>query len=78
MSAILDWIENHSTLLSLIVVVVYLISRLTGYYTPRDYKLNYIESHTNEATTQTYLFIRSITALLAVIFLGLLIFKMYK
>lgn len=78
MSVILDWIETHSTLLSLIVIVVYLISRLTGYYTPTDYKLNYIASHTNEATTQTYLFIRSITALLGVIFLGLLIFKIYK
>jgi len=74
-SAILNWIENHSTLLSLIIIVIYLILRLTGYYRSTDYKLNYIASHTNEATTETYLFIRSITALLAVIFLGLLIFK---
>lgn len=78
MKAFLDWIENHSTFLTLVMVLIYFVLRITGYFTPVDYKLNYISSHTDATTTEAYIFIRAITGLLAVIFLAMLLYKTYK
>ena len=73
-----NWLENHSTFLTLVLVLIYLVLRLTGYFKPVDYKLNYISSHTNETTTEAYIFIRAISGLLSVVFLSLLLYKTYK
>jgi hypothetical protein len=73
-----NWLENHSTFLTLVLVLIYLILRLTGYIKPVDYKLNYISSHTNATTTEAYIFIRAITGFLAVVFLSILLYKTYK
>lgn len=78
MKAILDWFEKNSTFVTLIIVIIYIIMRLTGYFTPIDYKLNYIASHTNETITETYIFIRAITGFLAVIFFSILLYRGYK
>ena len=77
-SSFFDWLENHSTFLTLILVLIYLVLRITGYFKPVDYKLNYISSHTNATTTEAYIFIRAITGFLAVIFLSILLYKTYK
>ena len=77
-SSFFDWIENHSTFLTLVLVLIYLVLRITGYFKPVDYKLNYISSHTNETTTEAYIFMRAITGLLSAIFLSLLLYKTYK
>jgi Ni,Fe-hydrogenase I cytochrome b subunit len=77
-SSFFDWLENHSTFLTLVLVLIYLVLRITGYFKPVDYKLNYISSHTNETTTEAYIFMRAITGLLSVIFLSLLLYKTYK
>ena len=37
-----------------VIIVLYIILRLTGYFTPVDYKLNYIASHTDSKTTEIY------------------------
>jgi hypothetical protein len=78
MKAILDWFEKNSTFITFIIVIIYIIMRVTGYFRPTDYKLNYISSHTNETITETYIFIRAITGFLAVIVLSILLFKSYK
>ena len=78
MKSFFDWIENHSTFLTLVIVLIYAVLRITGYFTPIDYKLNYISSHTDATTTEAYIFIRAITGFLAVIFLGMLLYKTYK
>ena len=70
-----DWIESHSTFLTLVIVLIYFVLRITGYITPVDYKFNYIYSHTDATTSKAYIFIRAITGLLAVIFLLLMIMK---
>lgn len=75
MASFLNWIEKHSTFLILVLVLIYFVLRLTGYFTPPDYKLNYITSHADPKTAEAYIFIKSITGLLAVIFLVVLIFK---
>lgn len=73
-----DWLENHSTFLTLVLVLIYLVLRITGYFNPPDYKLNYISSHTDATTTEAYIFIRAITGFLSVVFLSLLLYKTYK
>ena len=73
-----NWLENHSTFLTLVLVLIYLVLRLTGYFKPVDYKLNYISSHTNATTTEAYIFIRAITGFLSIVFLSLLLYKTYK
>ena len=78
MKAILDWFEKNSTFVTLIIVIIYIVMRLSGYFIPIDYKLNYISSHTNETITETYIFIRAITGFLAVIVLSILLYKGYK
>lgn len=78
MKSFFDWIENHSTFLTLVLVLIYFVLRITGYFTPVDYKLNYISSHTDATTTKAYIFTRAITGLLAVIFLAMLLYKSYK
>ena len=78
MNTVLDWFDRNSTFLTIILLLIYLVLRLTGYITPTDYKLNYIASHTDAGTTEAYIFIRSITGLLAVIFLGMLLYKIQK
>jgi len=78
MKAILDWFEKNSTFVTLIIVIIYIVMRLSGYFRPIDYKLNYISSHTNETITETYIFIRAITGFLAVIVLSILLYKGYK
>jgi ascorbate-specific PTS system EIIC-type component UlaA len=78
MKAILDWFEKNSTFITLIIVIIYVVMRLTGYFTPTDYKLNYISAHTNETITETYIFIRAITGFLAVIGLSILLYRTYK
>ena len=50
-SSFFDWLENHSTFLTLVLVLIYLVLRITGYFKPVDYKLNYISSHTYATTT---------------------------
>lgn len=77
-SSFFDWLENHSTFLTLVLVLIYLVLRLTGYIKPVDYKLNYISSHTDATTTEAYIFIRAITGFLAVVFLSILLYKTYK
>ena len=77
-SSFFDWLENHSTFLTLVLVLIYLVLRITGYFKPVDYKLNYISSHTDATTTEAYIFIRAITGFLSVIFLSLLLYKTYK
>jgi hypothetical protein len=78
MKAILDWFEKNSTFVTLIIVIIYIVMRLSGYFRPIDYKLNYISSHTNETITETYIFIRAITGFLAVIVFSILLYKGYK
>ena len=78
MKAILDWFEKNSTFITFIVVIIYIVMRMTGYFRPTDYKLNYIASHTNETITETYIFIRAITGFLAVIFFSILLYRGYK
>ena len=77
-SSFFYWLENHSTFLTLVLVLIYLVLRITGYFKPVDYKLNYISSHTDATTTEAYIFIRAITGFLSVIFLSLLLYKTYK
>lgn len=77
-SSFFDWLENHSTFLTLVLVLIYLVLRITGYFKPVDYKLNYISSHTDATTTEAYIFIRAITGFLSVVFLSLLLYKTYK
>ena len=77
-SSFFDWLENHSTFMTLVLVLIYLVLRITGYFKPVDYKLNYISSHTDATTTEAYIFIRAITGFLSVIFLSLLLYKTYK
>ena len=77
-TSVLDWFDKNSTFLTIILLLIYLVLRLTGYFTPTDYKLNYIASHTDTKTTEAYIFIRAITGLLAVIFLGMLLYKSQK
>jgi Ni,Fe-hydrogenase I cytochrome b subunit len=78
MKSFFDWIENHSTFLTLVLVLIYFVLRITGYFRPVDYKLNYISSHTDATITEAYIFIRAITGLLAVIFLSVILYKSYK
>lgn len=78
MVSFFDWLENHSTFLTLVLVLIYLVLRITGYFKPVDYKLNYISSHTDTTTTEAYIFIRAITGFLSVVFLSLLLYKTYK
>ena len=74
--SITSWFDKHSTIVSLIIVVIYLFLRLTGYTTPIDYKFNYIASHSDDSTVHAYIFLRSVVMVLAIIFLGLLVFKL--
>jgi hypothetical protein len=76
MSGVKNWFDKHSTVVSLIIVVIYLFMRLTGYFTPIDYKFNYIASHSDESTTRAYILLRSVIMILSIIFLGLLIVKL--
>ena len=78
MKSFLDYIKNHSTFLSLILILIYFILRITGYFTPVDYKLNYISSHADATTTEAYIFIRAITGLLAAIFLLVILYTSYR
>jgi uncharacterized membrane-anchored protein len=73
---IMSWVDKHSTVVSLIIVVIYLFLRLTGYVTPIDYKFNYIASHSDDSTVRAYIFMRSVVMVLAIIFLGVLVFKL--
>ena len=78
MNTVLDLFDRNSTFLTIILLLIYLVLRLTGYITVTDYKLNYVASHTDAKTTEAYIFIRAITGLLAVIFLGMLLYKTQK
>jgi len=78
MKSFLDYIENHSAFLTLILLLIYFVLRITGYFKPVDYKLNYISSHADAATTEAYIFIRAITGLLAGIFLLVILYKSYR
>jgi len=75
MNYILDWFEKNSTFITLVIIILYIGLRLTGYFTPVDYKLNYIASHADSKTTEIYIFLRAITGFLAIIAFSILLFK---
>ena len=75
MRSILDWFEKNSAFITLVIIIFYIGLRLTGYFTPVDYKLNYIASHADTKTTEIYIFLRAITGFLAIIAFSILLFK---
>lgn len=75
MNSVLKWFEQNSTFITLVIIVLYIILRLTGYFTPTDYKLNYIASHSDTKTTEIYIFLRAVTGFLGIIAFLILIFK---
>jgi hypothetical protein len=75
MKSILDWFDKNSTFITLVIIILYIGLRLTGYFTPVDYKLNYIASHADTKTTEIYIFLRAITGFLAIIAFSILLFK---
>ena len=75
MKSILDWFEKNSAFITLVIIIFYIGLRVTGYFTPTDYKLNYIASHTDSKTTEIYIFLRAITGFLAIIAFSILLFK---
>lgn len=75
MNSVLKWFEQNSTFITLVIIVLYIILRLTGYFTPTDYKLNYIVSHADTKTTEIYIFLRAVTGFLGIIAFLILIFK---
>jgi hypothetical protein len=75
MKSILDWFEKNSAFITLVIIIFYIGLRVTGYFTPTDYKLNYIASHTDSKITEIYIFIRAITGFLAIIAFSILLFK---
>jgi hypothetical protein len=75
MKSILDWFEKNSAFITLVIIIFYIGLRLTGYFTPTDYKLNYIASHTETKITEIYIFIRAITGFFAIIAFSILLFK---
>jgi hypothetical protein len=75
MDSVLIWFNKNSTFITLVIIILYIILRLTGYFRPTDYKLNYIASHTDTKITEIYIFIRAITGFLAIIAFSILLFK---
>ena len=75
MDSILKWFDKNSTFITLVIIILYIILRLTGYFTPTDYKLNYIASHADTKTTEIYIFLRAVTGFLGIIAFLILIFK---
>ena len=75
MNSVLIWFNKNSTFITLVIIILYIGLRLTGYFTPTDYKLNYIASHTDSKTTEIYIFLRAITGFLAIIAFSILLFK---
>ena len=75
MKSILDWFEKNSAFITLVIIIFYIGLRVTGYFTPTDYKLNYIASHTDSKITEIYIFIKAITGFLAIIAFSILLFK---
>lgn len=75
MDSVLIWFNKNSTFITLVIIILYISLRLTGYFTPTDYKLNYIASHTDSKTTEIYIFLRAITGFLAIIAFSILLFK---
>ena len=75
MNSILDWFEKNSAFITLVIIIFYIGLRLTGYFTPTDYKLNYIASHADSKITEIYIFIKAITGFLAIIAFSILLFK---
>jgi hypothetical protein len=75
MKSILDWFEKNSAFITLVIIIFYIGLRVTGYFTPTDYKLNYVASHADSTITEIYIFIRAITGFLAIIAFSILLLK---